>query len=488
MQKQKSLKTNSVLNILKTVSAIIFPLITFPYVSRVLQPENIGKVNFSGTYVGYFSLIASLGVATYAVRECAAVRDNRKNLSLVASEIFSINVCTTVIAYILLAISLILFRQLDNYRTLIYIQSSTILFATWGADWLNSAMEDFKYITIRSIFFQCVSLILTFALIKSPDDYLNYAVISVLSSSGANLSNVFYRRKYCELRFTLNMQVQKHLKPILLLFVMILAQTVFNSADITMLGLSCGDTEVGIYSTAYRIKSIIVQVVSSLAVVMMPRMSYYFAEDDWDKINRMLKKVLSVMVTIGFPCIAGCVSLSDDIVRLVGGTEYADASIPLKILMLSFIIDIFGGNFLGNMICIPIKQEKVFMEACCVAAGVNVILNYLLIPIVGATAAAFTSGIAALVILIWLLLKKDKRVRIDYILDVIKMPVIGAIAIVLFCSITKVFKFGFWISLIIKIGGSVVLYGVIQLIAHNPVVVDMLNLILKKMERKGDSK
>ena len=112
----------------------------------------------------------------------------------------------------------------------------------------------------------------------------------------------------------------------------------------------------------------------------------------------------------------------------------------------------------------------------------------MLIPIGGATAAAFTSGIAALVILIWLLLKKDKRVRIDYILDVIKMPVIGAIAIVLFCSITKVFKFGFWISLIIKIGGSVVLYGVIQLIAHNPVVVDMLNLILKKMERKGDSK
>lgn len=111
---------------------MFFPLITFPYVSRVLQPENIGKVNFSGTYVGYFSLIASLGIATYAVRECAAVRDDRKNLSSVASEIFSINVCTTALAYILLAVSLVLFRRLDNYRTLIYIQSTTILFATWG--------------------------------------------------------------------------------------------------------------------------------------------------------------------------------------------------------------------------------------------------------------------------------------------------------------------------------------------------------------------
>lgn len=488
MQEQKSLKVNSILNILKTISAIVFPLITFPYVSRVLQPENIGKVNFSGTYVGYFSLIASLGIATYAVRECAAVRDDRKNLSSVASEIFSINVCTTALAYILLAVSLVLFRRLDNYRTLIYIQSTTILFATWGADWINSAMEDFKYITIRSILFQCVSLILTFVLIKSSDDYLNYAIISVFSSSGANLSNVFYRRKYCNLRVTINMQVQKHFKPILLLFVMILAQTIFNSADITMLGLFCGDTEVGIYSTAYRIKSIIVQVVSSLAVVMMPRMSYYFAENDWDKINDMLKKVLSVMVTIGFPCIAGCVSLSDDIVRLVGGIEYADASMPLKILMLSFIIDIFGGNFLGNMICLPTKQEKVFMEACCVAAGVNVILNYLLIPVGGASAAAFTSGVAALVIFIWLLLKKDKRVRLDYILDVIKMPMVGAVAIVLFCSAIKVFKFGFWMSLVMKIGGSVVLYGSLQLGVRNPVVWDMLDLILKKIGRKGESR
>lgn len=483
MQRQKSLKVNTIFNILKTVSAIVFPLITFPYVSRILKPENIGKVNFTGTYVNYFSLIASLGIGTYAIRECSAVRKNKKALTEIASEIYSINVCTTAIAYILLGVSLVLFHKLDNYRTLIYIQSSVILFATWGADWINSAMEDFEYITIRTVLFQLISLLLTFIFIKTPDDYLKYAAISVFSVSGANLTNVFYRKRYCDLKFTFHMKVCKHIKPIMLLFVMILAQTVFNSVDVTMLGLFCGDAEVGIYSTAYRIKSIVVQVVTSLAVVVMPRMSVYYAEDNWDKINEMLKKVLSVMVTIGFPCVAGSVALSSEIVEMIGGVEYASASIPLKILMISFVIDIFGGNFLGNMICLPTKQEKVFMKACCVAACINVVINYCLIPLGGASAAALASGVAAFVILLWLLIKKDKRIKLNYVINVSKTPFIGSILIVLFCELISCFAIDFWSSLVIRIGGSVFLYGGLMIVAKNSVVFDILSLVKRKTKR-----
>lgn len=481
---EKSIIVNSILNIIKTISSIIFPLITFPYISRVLQPENVGKVNFGSSFVSYFSLIASLGITTYAIRECSAVRGDKKKLGEKASQIFSINVCTTIVAYVLLGFSLIFFRKLDSYRTLIVIQSTAILFTTWGADWLNSAMEDFKFIAIRSIGFQFISLILMFIFVHQPEDYLKYAAITVLSSCGANVTNILYRRKYCTIHFTKDMHLQEHLTPILLLFVMILAQTVFNNTDTTMLGLMKGDFEVGIYSTAHKMKNILVQVVASLCWVVMPRMSYYFSEGNWDKINAMLKKVLAVTVTIGFPCVAGCVVLSNEIIEIVAGRQYLTASIPLVILMLSFIVDIFGGSFLGNMICLPAKQEKVFMEACCFAAVVNVILNFILIPYGGASAAAFTSGISALVIFIWLMVKKDKRVMLNYIWEVCKGPLVGSLLIVLACLVIKFLIHGVITRTLISIMSSVILYGVIQIIFKNSIVVEVCRAIKMKFERE----
>ena len=480
---EKSIKVNSILNVIKTISSIIFPLITFPYISRILQPENVGKVNFGSSFVSYFSLIASLGITTYAIRECSAVRGDKKKLGEKASQIFSINVCTTTVAYVLLGLSLIFFQKLDSYRTLIIIQSTAILFTTWGADWLNSAMEDFKFITIRSIGFQFISLILMFILVHQPDDYYKYAAITVLSSCGANITNILYRRKYCTVRFTKDMHWREHFTPILLLFVMILAQNIFSNADTTMLGLMKGNFEVGIYSTAHKMKNIIVQVVASLCWVVMPRMSYYFAEDDWDKINVMLKKVLSVMVTIGFPCVAGCVVLSGEIIEIVAGNQYSAASLPLIILMLSFIVDIFGGSFLGNMVCLPAKQEKVFMEACCFAAVVNVVLNYILIPYGGASAAAFTSGISAIVIFVWLFVKKDKRVKLNYIWEVCKGPLIGSLLIVLFCLGMKQFISSLLILPLVCVLGSVFIYSLTQLAMKNELIIEVLNIIVRRIKR-----
>ncbi|MDD7715509.1 MAG: flippase, partial [Mollicutes bacterium] len=430
-----------------------------------------------------FSLIASLGITTYAIRECSAVRGDKKKLGEKASQIFSINVCTTIVAYVLLGLSLIFFRKLDSYRTLIIIQSTAILFTTWGADWLNSAMEDFKFITIRSIGFQFISLILMFVLVHRPEDYLKYAAITVLSSCGANITNILYRRKYCTVRFTKDMHWREHFTPILLLFVMILAQTVFNNTDTTMLGLMKGDFEVGIYSTAQKMKNIIVQVVASLCWVVMPRMSYYFAEGDWNKINAMLKKVLSVMVTIGFPCVVGCVVLSSEIIQIVAGRQYSVASLPLVILMVSFIVDIFGGSFLGNMVCLPAKQEKVFMEACGFAAVVNVVLNYILIPYGGASAAAFTSGISAIVIFVWLFVKKDKRVKLNYIWEVCKGPLIGSLLIVLFCLGMKQFISSLLILPLVCVLGSVFIYSLTQLAMKNELIIEVLNTIVRRIKR-----
>lgn len=480
---EKSIKVNSILNVIKTISSIIFPLFTFPYVSRVLQPENVGKVNFGSSFVSYFTLIASLGITTYAIRECSAVRGDKKKLGEKASQIFSINVCTTIVAYVLLGLSLIFFRKLDSYRTLIIIQSTAILFTTWGADWLNSAMEDFKFITIRSIGFQFISLILMFILVHQPNDYYKYAAITVLSSCGANITNIIYRRKYCTVRFTKDMHWQEHFTPILLLFVMILAQTIFNSSDITMLGLMKGDYEVGIYSTAHKIEGIIAQVVSSLAWVVMPRMSAYFAEGNYEKINALLRKVFNILVFIGVPAIAGSIVLSNEIVLIVGGVSYLASALPLDILMMSFGFSLLGGSFLGNMVLLPSKNEKTYMYICCVATVINVVLNLILIRLWGAVAAAGTTAFCSFLMMLMMVATRDKRIRLDYIFKDLLAPVIGAISIYVFCKQILAFFTNLGLRVGVCVCGSVIIYVLVEFVLKNQIVFEILNVLRNKVMR-----
>ena len=313
-QKSPSLKVNSILNAIRTISSIVFPLITFPYVSRVLQPENIGKINFAQSFVSYFILIAALGLSTYAVRRCAAVKDDKEKLENLASQFFSINLIMTSVAYFFLAVSLIFFRQLDTYRWLIVILSSSILFTTVGADWLNSAMEDFKFVAIRTVVFQIIALACMFIFVRNVDDYYSYAIISIVASSGSYLTNVFYRKKFCRIRFTFQIDWKEHAIPILFLFAMTLSQVIMNNTDVTMIGLIKGDYEVGLYSTAHKVINIIAQLVQSLAIVVIPRLSIYFAKKDYEQLNVLLRKILNFNITLGLPCVIGVEMLANEII------------------------------------------------------------------------------------------------------------------------------------------------------------------------------
>lgn len=477
---QKSIKKNTFLSVLKTGSSILFPLITFPYISRVLLTDNVGKINFGLSIVSYFSLLASLGISTYAIRECSAVRDDKKKLGEMASQIFSINIITTVIAYVALAFTLIFYRKLENYRLLIAIQSLSIIGTTLGADWLNSAMEDFKYITVRTVAFQFISLTLMFIFVHNPEDYMKYAVVSLISSVGANVANIMYRRRYCKVSFTFDIDWKRHIAPIIYLFVMLLAQTIFSSVDSTMLGLMHGDYEVGIYSTAHKILNIINQVVGSLLWVIMPRMSYYFAAGEYAEVNKLLRKVLNFNLTLGLPCAVGTIVLAKDVILVIAGEAYIDAAFVLQILMAGFVISLIGGNFLGNAVLLPSKREKDFMIICCICAVINVITNYLLIPLWGPAAAAATTALCSLIILILSLFKVDKKIKIESIGKLVVAPVIGCVLIVGVCFLCSYIG-NLYIRIVVSVASSMTIYFIAQLILKNGLVYDMLGSVKKRL-------
>lgn len=481
MQKS-SVKKNTIFNTVKTVFGIIYPLITFPYISRVLMAENVGKVNFGNSIVSYFSLIASLGVTTYAIRECSKVRDNEDEINKTASQILSINIISTLISYLALAVTLVVARPLDNYRELICIQSATILFTTLGADWINSAMEDFKYIAVRTIGMQLLSLVLMFIFVKKPEDYIKYAIISVLASSGANVINIFYRRKFCKTRFTFHMNIKKHLPPILLMFSMILSQTIYTNSDTTILGLFRGDYEVGLYSTAVKIYHLVNTTIASVAWVVMPQLSSGFAKKDYQEVNRLLKYSLNFIIVIGLPCIVGVNAIALPIIDLLAGTEFYGAVIALHILTITLSFSLLGGWF-ANMTMLPAGREKICLLSCGVSALVNIILNIILIPLFGLNAAATTTAIAECVGLCILFRYIDKNIKIDNLKDMLKVPIVGSIGIAMVAFIVRLFVDSYPVICVVTIIFSAMVYGTTLILMKNEFAISFIKPILDKIKR-----
>jgi len=168
---KKSLSLNAAMSAFKTLMNIIFPLITFPYASNVLQVENLGKVNFASSVCGYFLLFAGLGISSYAVREGSRYVNDRKKLSAFASEMFSINMISTALTYAALAVTMLFWTKLHAYTDLMLVLSLQIFFTTIGTEWVFTIFEEYTYITIRGLLFQVLSIFMLFAFVKTRDDY-----------------------------------------------------------------------------------------------------------------------------------------------------------------------------------------------------------------------------------------------------------------------------------------------------------------------------
>lgn len=481
---ERKVGKNTIYSIIKSCSSVIFPLITFPYISRVLLTENVGKVNFGNSVVSYFSLLASLGITTYAVRECSKVKNDKLRLEKLSSEIISINILTTIVSYLVLFFVLLFAKPLQPYRLLIIIQSTVIIFTTLGADWLNTTMEDFKYITIRTFCFQLLSLILMFIFVKNEDDYLKYALITVVASSGGNIANIIYRKKYCATKFTLSMNIKKHFPPIMMLFAMILSQQIFVNSDTTILGILRGDYEVGLYSTSVKIYNIINTVISSIAWVVMPQLSNAFSKNDYIKVNNLLRYSIGFNMSIGLPCAVGMGMLAQEIIYIIAGPAYYGAEVSLRILSIAMAISLFWGIVM-NMILLPAGKDKPCLWACVISAIVNIVLNLFFIPRWGYIAASITTMLSQVIGFLICIPFVDRRITIQNKKGLLLGPIIGCIVIAAYLMVCKNILYNTYAILLIGVLGSFILYFIVQILLKNDWITEIINNI-KNKHRRGN--
>lgn len=397
--KTRSLGKNALLNTLKQCCTVLFPLITFPYVSRVLEVNAYGRFNFANSFVSYIILLAALGINTYSIREASRIRTNRDELQKFANQIFSINVLTTAIAYLIMFILLAFWVKLHDSFMLIVVLGIAPILNTIGQDWVNNVFEDFGYITIRYILFQVISICMMFLFVKNPDDYIKYAAIYVFANSGPCLFNLFYVRKYVHIKFSLNLDLKKHIKPMLLLFCNTLAVTIYVNSDILLLGVIKSEYEVGIYSISVKIYSIVKQLLNAICVVVIPRIGVYLGNNDREKYNDLLNNTLAALIGLLLPVITGLFFLSNDVVYIVAGADYSAGSNSLRILCFSLFFAVMS-CFFSNVILIPNKKEKIVLKATIISAFLNLILNLVAIPLWGSNGAALTTVVAETIVMI----------------------------------------------------------------------------------------
>lgn len=392
---KKSLSLNAAMSAFKTLMNIIFPLITFPYASNVLQVENLGKVNFASSVCGYFLLFAGLGISSYAVREGSRYVNDREKLSAFASEMFSINMISTALTYAALAVTMLFWTKLHAYTDLMLVLSLQIFFTTIGTEWVFTIFEEYTYITIRGLLFQVLSIFMLFAFVKTRDDYCIYAGITVFAAVGANVLNFFRARRYCTIRLTRKIDWKKHLKPILIIFASTLATTLYVSSDTTILGILGTDYNVGIYSVAGKIYGIVKNLLSAVLVVSIPRLSHYAGVGDKANFNKLFNNIFNALIVVVAPAVVGLFALSREVVLFISGESYLDAVMPLQILSLALIVCLFGWLY-NSCALLPCGREKELFWITLVSGLLNVGLNILLIPRFRENAAAFTTLLAEL--------------------------------------------------------------------------------------------
>lgn len=388
-KQNSSLMINMIMSAISTSANFIFPLITYAYVARILRAEGTGKVAFAQSVLTYFTYIASLGISSYGIRECSKIRDDKNKLSKLVQELFIINFISTVVAYLLLFITILVVPKFSEYRTLLLLMSTGIILQTVGVEWLYNALEKYTYITIRSLIFKTISVFLTFILIKSKSDYLIYGGITIFAQGASNILNFINARKFIYIKKYNDYHLIKHIIPISLFFSSAIIITVYSQFDTLMLGFLSGDVEVGLYNAAVKIKTMIISISSGLTVVLIPRMTYYCVVDK-NKFYNLLKKSLEISLVFIMPLILFVLINTSDVVLFLCGEEYLPAISTIRILV-ACVIPLILTNLFGNQILVPKGNEKRFTVAVFVGMIINLLLNLVFIPIYGAEGAAFAT-------------------------------------------------------------------------------------------------
>lgn len=478
----KSIKTNYIYSLINTISGILFPLLTFPYASRILLADGIGKIGFYSSIISYISIFTCLGIPMYAIREIARVRNNDQELAKTTAEIVILLGSLIIFGYLIVGVICLTITQVQSNIPLFLILSTSIAFTAIGVEWFYQGTEDFKYITIRGLVIKTVALIWLFIAVKDRNDLIYYAIYTVIGSVGNNLLNFIRLRsliKYKSLKFSA-LNPFRHLKPALRIFMLNVTTAIYVNLDSVMLGFMQGDTAVGYYTAASKLTKIILSVATSLGTVTLPRLSNLFETGQLEQFRHLAQKTMDFIMTLCFPFMIGVIVLAPALINILSGSSYEPAVITLQILS-PIIVIISISSITGIQILYPQGKENIVIISTLIGAIVNFSINMFLIPRFAQNGAAFATVIAETCVTLVQLVIGGRFIPVKIISRNLLITMVGTMLVGLCCLFIANNVANNILSILLSAICCIPIYYLFLLACRHSLTVELTNNILKRL-------
>lgn len=429
-------KRNIIYSTVLTVSGYLFPLITFPYVTRVLGVNNFGICNFYDGVVSYFILFSMLGILNLGIREIARVKNDKRELTKVFGGLITLNLLTTALSIVALLIVGLTVPKLAEHPQMIYIGAAKVLVNTLLVEWFYKGMEDFRYITVRSILVRSVYVAAVFLFVRDSNDYILYFGLTTGMFVVNSLINVVHLRKF--IHFSgINFNFKQFVKPYIILGIYQILTSMYTTVNVVILGFMAGDVQVGYYSTSVKLYYILLSFYSAFSGVLLPRMSTLLAQNDKANFHYLISKSSSVLFIITIPLIIIIFSFSPTIINLIAGPGFGPASDCLRIIIPMMLIHGFD-MIVTYQILFPMNQDRPIFINSVIGAVVGLSLNFILVPhllSIGSSIVLLCSETAVFASALYFVSKISK---FDFKLNLLLKIVLFSVPVILIIVVTGI--------------------------------------------------
>lgn len=388
MAQSQSVKINVAYKGLLTISKYVIGFITFPYITRVLGPNNFGLVNFALNTIDYFLLFATLGITTIGTREIAETNGDSLAQGKAFSQILGLNLICTLITLAVYLCIIVTVPQFEKCENLLLIGSAKILFTAFAIEWFFTGIENFKYITYRSLLVNIIYVIAVFVFVRKSSDYVLYFILTIAAVVVSAIINFVYARKYVIIKLK-EFISSKYLKQNLKLGIYAIMTSMYITFNVVYLGFVSSEEEVGFYSTAVKLYFVAINLFSAYTSVLMPRMSSLISSNDITSMQGYLNKSFRLVFLTAIPIIAIAIPFAQPVIELIAGDGYLQAVIPMRILMPALIF-VWISQVIALQGLVPLKADSVLLHASILGGVLAILLNLFLTSKLGAIGSALT--------------------------------------------------------------------------------------------------
>ena len=455
------MKKNFIYNVVYQLLILVLPLITVPYVSRILGADGIGIYSYTYSIAYYFMIVAMLGINNYGNRTIAKVREDKELLSKEFSSIFTFQLIMAIIMVLFYFLYVLIFD--NQYKIISYIQIMYVISSAFDINWFFFGIEKFKLTITRNTIIKVLSLILIFLFVKNSNDLWKYVAILLGSTLLSNIILFSFLKKYVRFVKVKKEEIFKHFKPCVMLFLPVIAVSIYKIMDKIMLGALSNVSEVGYYENAEKITQVPVAIITALGTVMLPRVSNMVSKNQEDSIKKLIGKTMPFVLFLTFPMIFGVLAISKDFSIVFLGDGFEKSGDLIRLLSIT-ILFLSWGTVIRNQYLIPKSRDKEYIISAFMGAIVNFVMNCIFIPKYGSIGACIGTIMAEFIVAFYQSWVVRKELPIlSYIKDSMSFLLKGIVMFIFVLLVGKVFEEDIVLKIFLQVLTGIIVYAVLNI-------------------------